>query len=142
MSDAAQYLPPSVQLTQDVVHVRTILIVDDSPEVRHIVRTFLEQDVMFKVCGEAGSGSEAIKLAEEFKPDIILLDLLMPQLNGIETAAILKRTLPKTQIVLFSNYTDDIGRKLPAMVGVDLIVPKGSLTDLVQSLKALINRIA
>jgi two-component system, NarL family, vancomycin resistance associated response regulator VraR len=116
----------------------TVLIVDDSPEVRHIVRTFLERDVTFKVCGEAGTGTEAIEKAEELKPDIILLDLLMPNMNGIESAAVLKRMLPKTLIVLFSNYTDDLGRTLASTIGIDLVVPKGSLTDMAQALKALV----
>ena len=117
--------------------MRSVLIVDDSPEVRHIVRTFLERDVTFKVCGEASNGPDAIKKAEELKPDIILLDLLMPQMNGIETAAVLRRMLPKTQIVLFSNYTDDLGTALASTVGIDLVVPKGSLTDMAKSLKTL-----
>ena len=115
----------------------TVLLVDDSPEVRDIVRTFLERDVNFKVCGEASNGLEAIKKAEELKPDLVLLDLVMPQMNGIETAAALKRMLPGTQIVLFSNYTDDLGRMLTSKVGIDLVVPKGSLVDMTQSLKAL-----
>ena len=116
----------------------SVLIVDDSPEVRNIVRTFLERDVAFKICGEASHGAEAIKKAEELKPDIILLDLLMPQMNGIETAAVIKRILPQTLIILFSNYTDDLGRTLASRVGIDLVVPKGSLSDMAQSLKALV----
>ena len=140
MPDSVEPVQPAAQPTQSALVVKTILIVDDSPEVRHVVRTFLEREAIFKVCGEAGLGTEAVVKAEELKPDIILLDLLMPQLNGIEAAAVLKLKLPKTVIVLFSNYTDDIGRTLPATVGIDLVVPKGSLTDLVLALKTLINR--
>ena len=139
MSDALPPLPPKIEDPQHPPLFKTVLIVDDSSEVRHVVRTFLERDVAFKVCGEAGRGAEAITKAEELKPDIILLDLLMPQLNGIEAAALLKSRLPRSLIVLFSNYTEDIGRTLPSTVGVDLIVPKGSLADLVQSLKTLIS---
>jgi DNA-binding NarL/FixJ family response regulator len=116
----------------------TVLIVDDSPDVRHIVRMFLEQDGAFSVCGEAGNGPEAIKKAEEIMPDLVLLDLIMPQMNGIETAAVLKRILPKTQIVLFSNYTDDLGTSLASAVGIDRIIAKGSLTDMAKSLKAMV----
>jgi two-component system, NarL family, vancomycin resistance associated response regulator VraR len=140
MPDSIEPLRPAAEQPQAAVVIKTVLIVDDSPEVRHVVRTFLEREAMFKVCGEAGLGTEAVVKAEELKPDIILLDLLMPQLNGIEAAAVLRLKLPKTQIVLFSNYTDDIGRTLPSTVGIDLVVPKGSLTDLVQSLKTLISR--
>src|ERR1700722_17567399 len=68
-----------------------ILIVDDSPDVRSIVQIFLERDATFTVCGEAGSGLEAIKKAQELKPDLVLLDLRMPGgMNGIETAMALR----------------------------------------------------
>jgi len=117
--------------------VATVFIVDDSPEVRHIVRTFLERDATFKVCGEAGRGDAAVAKALELKPDLILLDLLMPGMNGIETAAALRRALPTVQIVLFSNYTDDLGSKLASPANFDLVVPKGSLVDMAQSLKKL-----
>ena len=118
----------------------TILIVDDSPEVCRIVKTFLERDVSFQICGEAGNGLEAIKKAEELRPDLILLDLKMPGLNGIEVANVLKRVLPKAQIVLFSAYTDSLGgTTLASAAGIDLIVEKGSLADMVKSLKMLIS---
>ena len=117
--------------------VATVFIVDDSPEVRHIVRTFLERDATFKVCGEPGRGDAAVAKALELKPDLILLDLLMPGMNGIETAAALRRALPTVQIVLFSNYTDDLGSKLASPANFDLVVPKGSLVDMAQSLKKL-----
>jgi|GraSoi_2013_40cm_1033754.scaffolds.fasta_scaffold01204_5 DNA-binding NarL/FixJ family response regulator len=118
-----------------------VLIVDDSPDVCNIVRTFLQRDVTFKICGEAGSGLEAIKKAEQLRPDLILLDLKMPGMNGIEAATVLKRVLPKTQIVLFSAYTESLGgTTLATAAGVDLVVQKGSLADMVQSLKSLISR--
>jgi DNA-binding NarL/FixJ family response regulator len=119
----------------------TILIVDDSPDVCSIVKTFLQRDVNFTICGEAGSGLEAIKKAEELRPDLILLDLKMPGMNGIEVATILKRVVPKAQIVLFSAYTDALGGKaLASAAGIDLIVQKGSLADMMMSLKSLISR--
>jgi DNA-binding NarL/FixJ family response regulator len=119
----------------------TILIVDDSHDVCSIVKTFLQRDVNFTICGEAGSGLEAIKKAEELRPDLILLDLKMPGMNGIEVAPILKRVVPKAQIVLFSAYTDALGGKaLASAAGIDLIVQKGSLADMMMSLKTLISR--
>jgi DNA-binding NarL/FixJ family response regulator len=117
-----------------------VLIVDDSPDVRHIVRTFLERDTAFTVCGEAPDGLEAIKKAQELKPDLVLLDLSMPGMNGIETAMVLRRLLPKIHIVLFSNYTDQLGTTLASAVGIDLVLSKGSLADMAKSLKGLAPR--
>jgi DNA-binding NarL/FixJ family response regulator len=116
----------------------SVLIADDSAEVRDIIRIFLQRESTgFTVCGEATNGLEAIKQAEVLKPDLVLMDLRMPVMNGIETATVLKRVLPKTQIVLFSNYTDEIGTTLASAVGIDLVIPKGSLSDMIQGLKTL-----
>jgi DNA-binding NarL/FixJ family response regulator len=116
----------------------TILIVDDSDEVRTIVRIFLERDAAFTVCGEASNGPEAIKIAQELKPDFVLLDLRLPGMNGIETATALKAILPQAKLVLFSAYADSLGdRNWASSSGVDLVVPKGSLIDMAASLKTL-----
>src|SRR3981189_485623 len=120
----------------------SVLIVDDSAEVLAVVRNFLErasEKTGFTVCGEASNGLDAIKQAEVLKPDIVLLDLRMPVMNGIETAAVLKRLLPKTQIVLFTNYTNEIGAALASKVGIKRVIPKGSLADVADSLKTLVD---
>ena len=75
---------------------KSILIVDDSETVRQVVRTFLESKG-FQVCGEAADGSQAIERAMELTPDLILLDVAMPGMNGVEAASVLKGRLPKTQ---------------------------------------------
>jgi DNA-binding NarL/FixJ family response regulator len=125
---------------EDSAPVKTILLVDDSPDVRQVVRTFLERDESFKVCGEASDGPEAIKKAEVLAPDLVLLDFLMPGMNGIDVANALKRLLPKAQIAIFSNYTDDFGERLSSAIGIDAVIAKGSLVDLAKSLKKLISR--
>jgi DNA-binding NarL/FixJ family response regulator len=118
----------------------SVLIVDDSSDVRHVVRKFLERDAAFSVCGEAGNGPEAIKKAEALKPELGLLDFLMPGMNGIDVADALKRVLPKTKIAIFSNYTDDLDRRLASIAGIDGVIAKGNLTKMATSLKALIAR--
>src|SRR5882762_81658 len=125
---------------EDTASVKTILLVDDSPEVRQVVRTFLERDASFKVCGEAANGSEAIKKAELLTPDLVLLDFLMPGMNGIDVANVLRGLLPKTKIAIFSNYTHDFGARLSSAVGIDAVIAKGSLADMAKSLKKLIGR--
>jgi DNA-binding NarL/FixJ family response regulator len=125
---------------EDPAPIKTILVVDDSPDVRHVVRTFLERDATFKVCGEAGDGPEAIKKAQLLTPDLVLLDFLMPGMNGIDVANVLRQLLPKTKIAIFSNYTDDFGARLSSAVGIDAVLAKGSLADMAKSLKKLIGR--
>src|ERR1700745_691964 len=112
----------------------SILIVDDSDAVRSVVRIFLERDAAFTVCGEAANGPEAIQKAQELQPDLILLDMKLPGMNGIETANDLKSLLPKTKLVLFSAYIEALGGRIWASAaGVDLVVPKGSLIDMADS---------
>ena len=119
----------------------SVLIVDDSADVRSIVRTFLENNTIgFAVCGEAANGLEAIKQAEVLKPDFILIDLRMPIMNGIETATVVRRILPNTHIVLFSNYTDDLRNIRASAVGIDLVMAKGSLSDMAEGLRKLGSR--
>ena len=115
-----------------------VLIVDDSDDVRQIVGKFLQARTFFRVCGEASTGLEAIQKAEQLQPDLILLDLKMPGMNGIETAALLKRVAPKTKLILFSAYTDSLGGTAWATAaGVDLVLPKGSLLDMADCLNNL-----
>ena len=125
---------------EDPAPIKTILVVDDSPDVRHVVRTFLERDASFKVCGEAGDGPEAIQKAELLAPDLVLLDFLMPGMNGIDVANVLRQLLPGTKIAIFSNYTHDFGARLSSAVGIDAVIAKGSLADMAKSLKKLIGR--
>jgi CheY-like chemotaxis protein len=121
--------------------VPNVLIVDDSDDVRDVVAKFLKSRTAFTVCGEAGSGLEAVKKAQELKPDVILLDLKMPGMNGIEAATHLKRLLPKTKLVLFSAFTESLGGTTWARsAGVDLVLPKGSLLDMADSLETLAAR--
>ena len=75
---------------------KRILIVDDLPELRKLIRAFLEEELGFHVCGEAIDGFDAIEKAKDLKPDLIVLDLSMPRMNGLEAAPRLKKILPKT----------------------------------------------
>jgi DNA-binding NarL/FixJ family response regulator len=89
---------------------------------------------------EAADGVEAIDRAAELKPDLILLDLAMPRLNGAEVASILKHAIPRVRIVLFTMYADDFGQKLATAIGVDVVLSKPEgLTKLGEYLKVLMN---
>ena len=87
----------------------SVLIVDDYAAVRSAIRVGLERYSGFSVCGEAVDGVDAIEKATKLKPDFILLDLSMPRMNGMETAAALKRLMPQVLIVAFSMYAELLG---------------------------------
>src|SRR5579864_4172383 len=116
-----------------------ILICDDNPNIRYLLRVFIETKTPFKICGEAGHGTEASEKAKKLQPDLILLDLSMPVLGGAEAATILKAMLPRTKIILFSMHMDTVPRSLAAVVGVDLALSKSDgITKLGEHLKNLL----
>ena len=86
----------------------------------------------------AGEGAEAVRKATELKPDLILLDFSMPNMNGVETASVLKKMLPDVHIILFTRFDDVLGSSLVSAAGVDLVVPKSEgLTGLVKAIQPL-----
>jgi len=85
----------------------TVLLVDDHKLVRQGIRAFLEARPEFLVAGEAGSGAEAVRLAQEHVPDVILMDLIMPEMDGVEATRQVKNVSPRTQIVVLTSYYDD-----------------------------------
>ena len=86
----------------------SILIVDDHEVVRKGIRAYLETLSDFEVVGEAVSGEEAVSLVGEFIPDIVLLDLIMPGMDGVEATRRIKQISPRTQVVVLTSYHEDI----------------------------------
>jgi DNA-binding NarL/FixJ family response regulator len=102
---------------------KTVLIVDDNPAIRRAVaRAFL--DGGFAVCGEANNGHEALGLAEQLKPDLIILDLEMPVMNGLQAAPELRKIVSKTSIILFTMYGAEVRNEESASMGIDLVASK------------------
>lgn len=85
----------------------SVLLVDDHSMVREGVRAFLLTQTDILVVGEAGSGEEAIKLAEQHVPDVILMDLIMPGMDGVEATRRVKQVSPRTQVVVLTSYHED-----------------------------------
>lgn len=117
---------------------KTILIADDSEIVRTMIRQAIERDTDFVVCGEAANGTDAVSMARELAPDLIILDVRMPGLNGIEVAGILRYALPKIRIVLVTMYAQDIERNLTSLFRIDAVLAKaGGLTELTAHVTSL-----
>jgi len=98
-------------------------VIDDGDSVRDIIRIFLEREG-FDVCGEAADGVEAIEQAKKLKPDLIVLDLAMPRMNGAEAASILSATMPDIPIILLTLYQNVLGSALASAVGVKAVIDK------------------
>jgi CheY-like chemotaxis protein len=102
---------------------KRILVTDDHPSIRFLLRSLLETDE-FTVCGEAASGGEAILKAAGLAPDLILLDFVMPGMNGGETARTLKKLMPGIPVILFTLDEDSVNEALAATMGVDAVLAK------------------
>ena len=85
----------------------TVLLVDDHALVRQGVRAFLETEPDIVIVAEASSGEDAIRLAVEHAPDVALMDLVMPGLDGVETTRRLTRASPRTQVIVLTSYHED-----------------------------------
>ena len=90
-----------------MIDLITILLVDDHAVVRQGVRAFLEAHPEFDVVGEAVNGTEAVKMVEEYVPDVVLMDLIMPGMDGVEATRLIKTVSPRTQIVVLTSYHED-----------------------------------
>jgi DNA-binding NarL/FixJ family response regulator len=103
---------------------KRILIVDDHPSMRFLIRSLVESDDDFAVCGDAADGVDAIEKAKQLVPDLILLDFAMPRMTGGEVAVILKRRMPQTPIILFTLHEDQVNQALAAKMRVDRVLAK------------------
>ncbi len=93
-------------MTQPVQRI-SILIVDDHSVVRQGVRAFLEAQTDLSVVGEAESGEQAIQFAQEYTPDVVLMDLLMPGMNGVEATRRIKQVSPHSHVIVLTSYYED-----------------------------------
>jgi NarL family two-component system response regulator LiaR len=86
----------------------SIILVDDHEVVRNGVRAYLETVKDFQVVGEAGSGEEAIQLIADAIPDVVLMDLIMPGMDGVETIRRIKQVSPRSQVVVLTSFHEDV----------------------------------
>jgi CheY-like chemotaxis protein len=117
---------------------KTVLVADDRASMRRAVKFLLERRHAELMVHEAVDGVDAIEKAKHTKPDLILLDLAMPRLNGAEAATILRNTLPGTPIILFTMYTDLHAESLSGFLDVEFISKVDGLPKLLERVDALL----
>ena len=84
-----------------------VLIVDDHAVVRQGLRSLLELQEDIEVLGEAANGLEALEQTDRFLPDVVLMDLLMPEMDGIEATRRIKAVSPNTQVIVLTSFSED-----------------------------------
>jgi two-component system, sensor histidine kinase len=119
---------------------RHILIVDDSDVVRDCIRAFLERSGY--LCIEAADGAEAITRARQSKPDLIVMDLEMPGINGIEATSVIRTTMPKVPIIAFTMY-EWLAKSLTSKLAINTVVSKpDGLEKLVECVGSVLSSVS
>ena len=101
-----------------------IVIVDDNANLRAALGSLLRTEVRFEVVGEAQNGMEALALCRKMRPDLVLMDLHMPVMDGLSAARALKRQLPATRVVIMTSDGDESVRRATSRAGADGFVLK------------------
>src|SRR5712691_10177758 len=105
----------------------TIVLADDHPIVRQGLRTVLEAEPDYQVIGEAGDGLETMPLVERLRPQVLVLDLLMPRLSGLEVARQVRQRAPETRVIVLSMHANEA-----------YVLKETSSAELVQAVRAVV----
>jgi len=128
--------------TQRVERVTTVVVVDDDPDYLWLVRFILKSGPdKTAIVGETASGEKALELVIHQRPDVVIADLMMPRLNGLELTRRIKQERPQTKILLMSAYTEDTYRRIASVSGADGFVSKHLIhTGLLPAIREVIVR--
>ena len=118
----------------------TIFIADDYPAWRGKVREILKNHTDWQIIGEASDGLDAVSRADQLQPDIAIMDIGLPRLNGIAAAMLIRQKSPKTAIVFLSSYSDDHFRQAALETGAAYVVKSQAVTDLPDAIIAALSR--
>ncbi len=117
-----------------------ILIVDDSETTRRILRAIVRSRD-WTVCGEAENGRSGIRQFQELKPDLVLIDLAMPDINGIEAAKRMSTLNPKVPLILFTILDLEGLEKVASEAGICAVVSKAQAWDLIKSIETVVTNV-
>src|SRR5215470_3301009 len=118
--------------------VRSILIVDDNRTIRQVLCERFNRENDFDVCGEAGDGQEAIERAKQLHPDLIVTDLSMPIMSGLEEARVLKQLMPTVPVIIYTAHSDRFIEKEALAAGAYAVVSKSDpVTSLIAAARSV-----
>jgi DNA-binding NarL/FixJ family response regulator len=105
-----------------------ILIADDHEIFRRGLRSLLESHAEWEVCGEATDGQEAVEQAKELNPDVVVLDITMPRLNGLQAAQLIRNSAPRSKMVILSQHEPSLMRQAALSAGASAYVTKSEVS--------------
>jgi len=106
------------------IPAKSVLIVDDNAFIRQALCELFERESDFEVCGEAENGKQGIEEAQRLRPDLIVLDLSMPVMNGFDAARVLKRLMPTVFLIMYSAFGDRVAEHQARLIGISEVVSK------------------
>jgi len=116
-----------------------VLLVDDVPEVRIVIASFLKKDPRLKISSEAADGIEAVRKAEQLQPDLILLDIGLPRLNGLDAACLIRKVSPQSKILFVSQESSaEIVQEAFRIGAHGYVVKADMMTDLLAAVDAVL----
>jgi DNA-binding NarL/FixJ family response regulator len=121
----------------------SVLVVDDNPTIRTMVCELFTRDGDFEVCGQAENGRDAIEKSQLLQPALIVTDLSMPVMNGLEETRVLKKLMPAVPVIIYSAHLDRFVEKAALEAGASAVVSKSdSLAVLIGKAREVLDEIA
>ena len=118
---------------------KSVLVVDDNASIRQALCRVFTSEAEFDLCGEAENGRDAIEKAQALHPDLIVMDLSMPVMNGIDAARTLKTLMPMVPVIIFSEYSDVFSEQQARSAGISALVSKSEhVSVLIDRVRALL----
>lgn len=120
---------------------KRILVADDSELIRRQVHRILDPDQQIEICAEAKNGAEAVQKARQYRPDLVVMDVFMPEMSGFEAVRQIKKTSPHLPIVIFTLSDSGEIRVESRKVGADAVLPKANGgVDLLPTIRGLLGK--
>ena len=120
--------PTKASAPRDADRAVRVVVADDDVEVRSLVGFILSQDPGVLLVGEADDGESAIILVRQVQPDLVVMDVMMPGVGGLEATRRIKREWPETRVLVLTNLTDDETRRSALLNGADSFITKRDIS--------------